>query len=120
MVRINKTSMATPFSNDAILDLQKRKKGPSGITYDLKAAFDTMAKKGLLKTDGKFTKQEAKALYNKLVEIHKKHKYSTNFTKMNKGETFEYTAQEYIELAEAAGYSLADSTMVRHKLNTKG
>lgn len=97
----------TPFENGFRGELQKRKNSKSGITFDLKAAFDGMVKKGALERNGEdFSKKDALAMYNKLVEIHKKHKYSTNFTKMQEGLEYTYSADEVKELAEAAGYKL--------------
>lgn len=110
----------SPFENGAIENLQKRKTGKSGITFDLKAAFDGLVKAGALeRKDKTFTKKDALAMYNKLQEIHKKNGYSTDFNKMKAGQEYTYSAADYQALAEAAGYSLKGSSEAKNGIDIK-
>lgn len=82
----------------------------SGITFELKAVFDEMAKKGLIKDkDGKgLTAQDAQNMYAKLNEIHEQTGRATNYTKMQVGQEFNYTADELNQLALASGYDIVE------------
>lgn len=109
--------MATNGINEAFnagfkVKLQNRGANSSGITFELKSVFDEMAKQGLIKdTDGKgLTKQEALNLYAKLNEIHEATKRATNYTKMQVGQEFIYTADEMKVLAQAAGYEVIEQS----------
>ena len=51
-----------------------------------------------------FSNFDKKNLEAKFYEIHQKHGWDTNFTKMHAGDTFTYSKDEIFELAEAAGY----------------
>lgn len=106
MTKINPpVTVVTPFKNGTIGNLQKRKNSSSGITFDLKAAFDGMVKAGALeRTNKTFSKEDGIAMFNKLNEIHKKHGYSTDYSNMKKGQEYSYTGAEFQALAEAAGY----------------
>ena len=106
MTHINNNTQVTvtPFKNGAIGNLQKRKNSSSGITFDLKAAFDGMVKAGVLARTNNFSKEDGKAMYDKLNEIHQKHGYSTAYLKMKAGQKYSYTGDELKALAEAAGY----------------
>ena len=53
MTNINTRVTVTPFKNGTIGNLQKRKNSSSGITFDLKAAFDGMVKAGALERTNK-------------------------------------------------------------------
>lgn len=83
----------------------------SGITYELKSVFDELAKSGVLKDkDGKgLSKKDALNLYNALNKIHKETNRATNYTKMQVGQNFEYTADEMKQLAQAAGYDIVET-----------
>ncbi len=109
--------MATNGINEAFnagfkVKLQNRGANSSGITFELKSVFDELAKQGLIKdTDGKgLTKQEALNLYAKLNEIHEATKRATNYTKMQVGQEFTYTADEMKALAQAAGYEVVEQS----------
>lgn len=120
MTQISSQVAVTPFKNGVIGKLQKRKNSSSGITFDLKAAFDGLVKAGALeRTNKSFSKQDALAMFNKLQEIHKKHGYSTNFTQMQEGHEYSYSSAEYQALAEAAGYKLKSTPTQANKLDTK-
>ncbi len=105
--------MSTNGINEAFnagfkVKLQNRGAKSSGITWELKSVFDDMAKQGLIKdTDGKgLSKQDALNLYAKLNEMHKETNRATNYTRMQVGQEFDYTADEMKALAQAAGYEI--------------
>lgn len=111
--------MSTNGVNDAFnsgfkVKLQNRGPKSSGITFELKSVFDEMASQGLIKdTDGKgLTKSDALNLYNELNKIHKETKRATNYTTMQVGQEFDYTADEMKALAKAAGYEIMQSKEV--------
>lgn len=101
-----------PFNDGLKVKLQNRGAKSSGITWELKSVFDDLAKKGLIKdTDGKgLTKEEALNLYKVLNEMHQNTNRATNYTRMQVGQEFNYTAEEMAALAKAAGYEIAEQT----------
>ena len=98
------------FKNGQKIELKNRGVN-SGITYELKSVFDELAKRGVLKDkDGKgLSKKDALNLYNALNKIHKETNRATNYTKMQVGQNFEYTADEMKQLAKAAGYDIVET-----------
>ena len=90
------------------VQLKKRGKHSSGITFELKNIFAEMQKEGTLKDiDGKgFTKKDATNLYAELNKIHKQTDRARNYTKMKAGQKFTYTAAEMQAMAKAAGYAI--------------
>ena len=110
--------MGTNGINEALsagfkVKLQNRGAKSSGITFELKSVFDELAKQGLIKdTDGKgLTKQDALNLYNELNKIHQETKRATNYTTMQVGQEFDYTADEMKALAKAAGYEVVEQPL---------
>lgn len=99
------------FENGQKIKLKNRGVN-SGITYELKSVFDELAKKGVIKDkDGKgLTRRDALNLYNTLNKIHQETNRATNYTKMQVGQSFEYTAEEMKMLAQAAGYEVVAQT----------
>ncbi len=93
------------------IKLENRGPRSSGITFELKTIFDEMAKKGLIKDkDGKgLTKQDALNMYAKLNEIHKADGKATNYTRMQAGQEFSYSAEQLLALAEASGYEVVEA-----------
>lgn len=65
-------------------------------------------KKGLIKDkDGKgLTKQDALNMYNALNKIHQEKGLATNYTRMQAGQEFNYSAEDLKAMAEAAGYEI--------------
>lgn len=106
MTDLNQVSEA--FKTGFTVKLENRGAKASGITFELKSVFDEMAKKGLIKdTDGKgLTKQDALNMYAKLNEIHNDAKMATDYTRMQAGQEFSYTAEQMLALAEASGYEV--------------
>lgn len=96
------------LQNGYTIKLENRGSRSSGITFELKAVFDEMAKKGLIKDkDGNgLTKQDAMNMYNKLNEIHKADGKATNYTRMQAGQEFSYSTEQLLELIEASGYEV--------------
>ena len=97
------------FKTGQKIELQNRETQPSGITFELKSVFDDLAKQGIIKDkDGKgLTKQDVLNLYNMLNQIHQNTGRTTNYTTMQAGQSFDYSADEMKALAEAAGYEIS-------------
>ncbi len=98
------------FNEGIKIKLQNRGPKSSGITWELKSIFEDMAKEGVIKdTDGKgLSKNDALNLYNELNKIHQETNRATNYTRMQAGQEFTYTAEEMKALAKAAGYEIAE------------
>ncbi len=99
------------FESGQKIELKNRGANSSGITFELKSVFDDLAKKGLIKDkDGKgLTKKDAMNLYNMLNKIHQQTNRATNYSSMQAGQSFDYSAEEMKALAQAAGYEITDS-----------
>ena len=97
-----------PFNGDFKVRLQDRGPKSSGITWELKNIFEELRKNGQLKdTDGKgLTKQDALNMYEALNKIHEERNLATNYTSMQVGQEFTYTADEMNAMARAAGYEV--------------
>ena len=98
------------FSQNHEIKLQNRGNA-SGITVELKCVFEELAKQGIIKDkDSKgLTQKDALNLYNMLNNIHKNTNRSTNYSSMQDGQSFTYTAEEMKALAQAAGYEIVDA-----------
>lgn len=94
-------SINNVFKTGQKIELQNRGSKSSGITFELKSVFDDLAKQGIIKdTDGKgLTKQDALNLYNMLNQILQNTGRATNYTTMQTGQSFEYSADEMKALA---------------------
>ena len=97
-----------PFNGDFKITLQNRGPKKSGITWELKNIFDEMRKQGKLKdADGKgLSREDALQMYETLNKIHQATQREMNYTSMQVGQEFTYTADEMTALAKAAGYEL--------------
>ena len=82
----------------------------SGITYDYMDKLNDFVKQGLFideKGDG-FTNAEKVALMQEFTKIHLEKGYSTDFAAMLPGTTFEYNYNDFIRMAQSAGYILKE------------
>ena len=82
----------------------------SGISYDYMDKLNEFVDQGIFvdaKGDG-FTNSEKAALEKELFKIHKEHNYSTDFHSMLTGTKTEYSYNDFIRLAESAGYVLKE------------
>ena len=82
----------------------------SGLTYDYMDKLNNFVKEGLFideKGDG-FTNAEKIALMQEFTKIHLEKGYSTDFASMLPGTTFEYNYNDFIRMAQAAGYILKE------------
>ena len=100
------------FNQNQEIKLQNRGARSSGITFELKSVFEDLVNKGVIRDkDGKgLTKADALNLFNKLDSIHKNTNRATNYTSMQAGQSFTYSAAEMKALAEAAGYEIVNSS----------
>lgn len=96
------------FKTGQKIELKDRGAKGSGITFELKSVFEELSKQGIIKDkDGKgLTKQDALNLYNTLNKIHQDTNRATNYTTMQVGQSFDYSAEELKAMAEAAGYEI--------------
>ena len=98
------------FKTGQKIELKDKGAKGSGITFELKSVFDELTKQGIIKDkDGKgLTKQDALNLYNTLNKIHQDTNRTTNYTTMQVGQSFDYSAEELKAMAEAAGYEIVE------------
>lgn len=96
------------FKTGQKIELKDRGAKGSGITFELKSVFEELSKQGIIKDkDGKgLTKQDALNLYNTLNKIHQDTNRASNYTTMQVGQSFDYSAEELKAMAEAAGYEI--------------
>lgn len=82
----------------------------SGISYDYMDKLNEFVDSGIFvdKNGDGFTKAEKKALEAELFKIHQEHGYSTNFKSMLPGTKTEYNYNDFVRLANAAGYVLKE------------
>lgn len=84
----------------------------SGVSYDYMDKLNTLVDQGIFydKDGDGFTKAEKKALEAEFFALHKEKNYSTNFVTMQAGTTHEYTFDDFVRLAQSAGYIMKDAT----------
>ena len=90
----------------------------AGASYDYMDKLNQLVDKGIFvdKDGNGFTSGEKKALENEFIKLHQEKGYNTNFRKMRAGTTNEYTYDDFIKLAQAAGYVLKeDAPQAKHK-----
>ena len=90
--------------------LKYRGEQRSGISYDYMEKLNEFTEAGIFidaNGDG-FTNAEKQALEDELFKIHREHNYSTNFKSMREGTKTEYSYEDFIRLAQAAGYILKE------------
>lgn len=82
----------------------------AGASYDYMDKLNQLVDKGIFvdKDGDGFTSSEKKALEDQFIKLHQEKGYSTNFKKMRAGTTNEYTYDDFIKLAQAAGYVLKE------------
>ena len=86
----------------------------SGVSYDYMDKLNEFTEKGIFvdaNGDG-FTNAEKRALEDEFYKIHKEHNYSTDFDSMMPGTKTEYSYEDFIRLAKAAGYVLKEEPKV--------
>lgn len=85
----------------------------SGLTYDYMDKLNNFIKQGIFiddKGDG-FTDAEKVALMQEFSKIHLEKGYSIDFASMLPGTTFEYNYNDFIRMAQAAGYILKEEPL---------
>lgn len=90
----------------------------AGASYDYMDKLNQLVDKGIFvdKDGNGFTSGEKKALEDEFIKLHQEKGYNTNFRKMRAGTTNEYTYDDFIKLAQAAGYVLKeDAPQAKHK-----
>jgi len=102
-----------------LTDGKQRASRRVGISYDYMDKLNTYVKAGIFvdKDKNGFTKSEQKALGAEFEKLHTERGDKTNFKKMIAGKSFDYKNEEFIRLAKAAGYILAED--VKPEKNTK-
>ena len=129
----NEFNSAFTEKDNVKIEITSRGEGePAGLSYDfyygnentkgLKDYYEsglfedvTKDKKG----NDKFTNQDKLNLVSKFKEVHTQKGLKSDFAKMYVGETFEYTKDEYVALAEAAGYKLKGAQAEPKKVITE-
>lgn len=99
------------FNFDKDYELQIKNNGKkTGLTFEFYDDLQKYVDEGVFVdelNDG-FTNKEKRGLADAFMRIHKEKGYDTNFSKMQTNTKFIYSANDYIELAKAAGYVLKD------------
>ncbi len=86
----------------------------SGVSYDYMDRLNKDIEAGIFEdkdADG-FTNKDKRALGNEFTSVFSEHGYSTKFTRMQKGDSFAISYDDYVRLANAAGYVLKEETPV--------
>ena len=96
------------FQNKLTYRGEKRR---SGVSYDYMDKLNTLVDQGIFydKDGDGFTKAEKKALEAEFFALHKEKNYSTNFVTMQAGTTHEYTFDDFVRLAQSAGYIMKEA-----------
>ncbi len=81
-----------------------------GLSYDYMDKLNSYVKAGIFvdKDNNGFTKAEQKALGKEFEKLHTERGDKINFKRMLAGKTVDYKDEEFIRLAKAAGYILAE------------
>ncbi len=81
-----------------------------GLSYDYMDKLNSYVKAGIFvdKDNNGFTKAEQKALGKEFEKLHTERGDKINFKRMLAGKTVDYKDEEFIRLAKAAGYVLAE------------
>ncbi len=94
------------------LTVQKEDPRNSGVSYDYMDRLNKDIEAGIFvdnNEDGKnnqFSNYDKRNLGNEFTDVFTEHGYSTKFGKMKAGEKYEITFDDYVRLADAAGYEL--------------
>ena len=94
------------------LTVQKKDPKNSGVSYDYMDRLNKDIEAGIFvdnNKDGKnnqFSNYDKRNLGNEFTDVFTEHGYSTKFGKMKAGEKYEITFDDYVRLADAAGYEL--------------
>ena len=115
------------------IEITNRGEGePAGLSYDF--YYGNESTKGLKEYyeegifvdqtkdkngNDRFSNQDKLNLVSKFKEIHTQKGFKNDFARMQIGETFEYTKEDYLALAEAAGYKLKNTPKTQPKTETK-
>lgn len=93
-----------------VTDGTQRKPRRIGISYDYMDKLNAYVKEGIFidKDKDGFTKAEQIALGKEFEKLHAERKDNINFRRLLAGKTFDYKDTEFIRLAKAAGYILAE------------
>jgi len=108
--------MTNDFSFDSVkqngytVKVSDRRPQNSGVSYDYMDQLNKYIDQGIFvdKDGDGFTSAEKRALGDEFAKIHKEKGYSSKFTKMQKNTGFSYTYDEFVRLAQAAGYVLKE------------
>ena len=138
-----RTSELKKMEDDGFVDIITTNRGrgkKSGLSYDfmygraeenMHGGLMRYVEAGIFedKTVEGFTRSDAQNLGNKMNEIEKRNKGKDGFIikgktkdfdgRMQAGDGRRYTYKEYLELAEAAGYSLKDEAALRREFESK-
>ncbi len=84
----------------------------SGVSYDYMDRLNYDIEAGIFedKNNDGFSNKDKKSLGKEFESVFTEHGYNTKFTKMQKGDSFSITYDDYIRLANSAGYVLKEKT----------
>lgn len=104
-----------------LTDGTQRSSKRAGISYDYMDKLNGYVKAGIFvdKDNDGFTKAEQKALGAEFEKLHTQRGDKIDFRKMVAGKSFDYKNEEFIRLANAAGYVLVEDVKPQENLTVK-
>ncbi|MCM1265359.1 MAG: hypothetical protein NC200_04085 [Candidatus Gastranaerophilales bacterium] len=105
---------ANGFTNELTYRGPKKR---SGVSFDYMDKLNQLVDQGIFvdKDGDGFTAAERKALENEFFNIHQEKGYNTNFSKMRAGTKNDYSYEDFVRLAQAAGYVLKEGASVKEE-----
>ncbi len=87
----------------------------SGVSYDYMDRLNQDVEAGIFedKNNDGFSNNDKKSLGKEFTSVFSEHGYSTKFNKMHAGDSYAITYDDYIRLANAAGYVLKEEAPVQ-------
>ncbi|MCD8377772.1 MAG: hypothetical protein LUB59_03175 [Candidatus Gastranaerophilales bacterium] len=82
----------------------------SGVSYDYMDKLNVLVDQGIFydKDGDGFTNAEKRALEDEFIKLHTEKGYKTNFRTMQAGTSNDYTFEDFVRLAQAAGYIMKE------------
>lgn len=98
---------ANGFTNELTYRGMKQR---SGVSYDYMDKLNQLVDQGIFvdKDGDGFTSAEKKALESEFFNLHTEKGYKTNFKSMLPGTSYDYSYDDFVRLAQAAGYVLKE------------
>lgn len=115
-IKLRKEAFQQIKENGHSIILTARSGNHSGVSYDYMDRLNKDIEAGIFEDNNKdgqknkFSDFDKRNLGKEFKSVFTEHGYSTNFTKMQVGNKYEISYDDYIKLANAAGYTLKKET----------